>query len=214
MTATINWTDKTPPDVKIIRDRREFEKLFGREAPPPDLLRPPQYWALESLPATTRRYDYMAIALEAGATPILMAATDDPSPERRAFYAEYGMKEVPVIESRQVTRGQALAVNLPWDVNPAGDTVEGYSEWLHSGIQESPILPLLPNEAFAPPTLMGRVGIVNMAVYRAENPVKDGGSFTAADRVIAAESNAILKAIARKLGVVLSTGSDDNNTMR
>lgn len=182
MTAFIDWTTKTPAGVKIIRDRREYETIYGREAQPPDLLRPPQYWCMESLPSTTRRYDYMAIAVEAGATPVLMAATDDPSPERRAFYAEYGVTHVPVIEARQVTRGQALAVNLPWDVNPAGDTVEGYAEWIHGGIQEAPILPLLPNEAFAPPTLMGRVGICDMALYRAENPVKDGGSFTTADR--------------------------------
>ena len=194
MSASVN---KTPSGVKTISSRIEYLALFGQDAPPPEFTRPPQYWFLEPgvLPSSARRYDYVAVALGDGSFPIYAPSVEDPSPERRAFYVDYEMRKIPIVEARQVTRGQALQCNLPWDVNPAGNIDPEYNSWLHSGVQETPMVPLEPGEAFAPSLFGGVVGVVNMAQYRIENPTTSSGKgFTDEDR-------SLLRQIAAKVGI-------------
>lgn len=192
-TFEVDWTGLITAQVIRYQSRVEYEARHKEEAPAPDFGRQPKAWRLVDLPADVRRFSYIGWAKQ-GEGLLTMPAAQETDPTRRQFYADYGILSVPYLEQLQIGRPEALAVNLPWDVSPAG--AGPYADWMHMGTLPEPLRQLRDDEAFFP-VLMSPARIVRMSLYRAAHPAEKPGAVAGDLREILAQLGEIRASLAR-----------------
>jgi len=140
------------PQIKFTT-RAAYKTLTGLDAPPPDLTQDQKNWvdtAVLASPADYgRRVTYLNVLAQDNTGAILWTdATNEPDPTRRAFYAQYNIKQVPTFEPLELLATQCVSVNLGLEIAVGGNPA--YAAWTNGPFVPFPVRPLDPTEAFYP----------------------------------------------------------------
>ena len=158
------------PNVVVYDSRADYEKQTGRAAPPPNYSWQVQEWSdkrAANLAGAWVEYPWVIATTQAGGVAFFPASQEEDE-NRRKFYAEYGIKEVPrIVKGGNFPAAIAKVPNFPWE--EAGK----YNDpaWIAMVQSYPPVRQLLPNEAFYPSPFEA-LAIVDINEYRKTVPPK------------------------------------------
>jgi hypothetical protein len=157
------------PQIRFV-NRAGYKQITGLDAPPPNLAEDQKGWldldVLQNPANYGRRVNYdWVLALNNDGSVRLLDASVEPDPTRRAFYAQYNIKQVPTFEPLQLMATQSTSVNLGLEVAVGGDPA--YQAWVKGPFIPFPVRPLSADEAFFP-SPFNPLQIVLMTEYQKE----------------------------------------------
>lgn len=175
------------PGIEVFNNRAHYLKVTGSEAPYFNPDRDPRAWRYTGPLSGRRNINFANVPVLSRSGHPMLGPPQNPSPQQALFYRDFGILDVPQLDSLSISEAEVAQPNLPSERESGGPAAP---------LIPPPLRALLPDEAWYP-SPFDTFRVVNIAAWREAYPrAADASSLDA----IAAKLDALDAYLRSKLG--------------